>query len=136
MTGRSVARIERAKRDAAILESLAQGRTQRQAADEHGVSKTTVHRALANMQDTLPEQSLARDLMMARFAAYRAHLWPLLAHDPVRTVPRLLEVDQLEARTRGLFDARRDEGTAEAAGMLAQLVQGIEAQHGLREVAR
>ena len=122
MTGRSAARVERARRDAAILESLAQGRTHRQAAEEHGVSKATVTRVLANMQDTLPEQSLARDLMMARFATYRAHLWPLLAEDPVRTVPRLLEVDQLEARTRGLFDQQQGDGTAEVPGMLALLI--------------
>lgn len=130
MTGRSAARVERARRDAAILESLAQGRTHRQAAEEHGVSKATVTRVLANMQDTLPEQSLARDLMMARFATYRAHLWPLLAQDPVRTVPRLLEVDQLEARTRGLFDQQRDDGTAEAKGLLFQLTTSLRAQHG------
>lgn len=117
-----MARIERAKRDAAILEALAQGRTQRQAADEHGVSKTTVHRVLTNMQETLPEQAVARDLMMSRFATYRAHLWPLLEQDPVRTVPRLLEVDQLEARTRGMFDPQQGEGTAEVSGMLAMLI--------------
>ena len=117
-----MARIERAKRDAAILETLAQGRTQRQAADEHGVSKTTVHRVLTNMQETLPEQAVARDLMMSRFATYRAHLWPLLEQDPVRTVPRLLEVDQLEARTRGMFDPQQGEGTAEVSGMLAMLI--------------
>jgi len=122
VSGRSVARIERARRDAAILESLAQGSTQRQAADEHGVSKTTVQRVLSNMQETLPEQVVARDLMMSRFAAYRAHLWPLLAEDPVRTVPRLLEVDQLEARTRGLFDQHGENGTAEVSGMLAMLI--------------
>ncbi|MGP5033829.1 helix-turn-helix domain-containing protein [Brachybacterium alimentarium] len=122
MTGRSMARIERAKRDAAILEALAQGRTQRQAADEHGVSKTTVHRVLTNMQETLPEQAVARDLMMSRFATYRAHLWPLLEQDPVRTVPRLLEVDQLEARTRGMFEPQQGEGTAEVSGMLAMLI--------------
>ena len=117
-----MARIERAKRDAAILEALAQGRTQRQAADEHGVSKTTVHRVLSNMQETLPEQAVARDLMMSRFATYRAHLWPLLEQDPVRTVPRLLEVDQLEARTRGMFEPQQGEGTAEVSGMLAMLI--------------
>ncbi|ACU85513.1 hypothetical protein CIK73_01465 [Brachybacterium alimentarium] len=117
-----MARIERAKRDAAILEALAQGRTQRQAADEHGVSKTTVHRVLTNMQETLPEQAVARDLMMSRFATYRAHLWPLLEQDPVRTVPRLLEVDQLEARTRGMFEPQQGEGTAEVSGMLAMLI--------------
>lgn len=122
MTGRSVTRIERAKRDAAILETLAQGRTQRAAADEHGVSKTTVQRVLSSMQETLPEQTVARDLMMSRFATYRAHLWPLLAEDPVRTVPRLLEVDQLEARTRGLFDQQQGDGTAEVSGMLALLI--------------
>lgn len=122
MTGRSVTRIERAKRDAAILETLAQGRTQRAAADEHGVSKTTVQRVLSSMQETLPEQTVARDLMMSRFATYRAHLWPLLAEDPVRTVPRLLEVDQLEARTRGLFDQQQGDGTAEVPGMLALLI--------------
>ena len=71
------------------------------------MSKTTVQRVLSNMQETLPEQVVARDLMMSRFAEYRAHLWPLLADDPVRTVPRLLEVDQLEARTRGLFDQQQ-----------------------------
>lgn len=130
MTGRSAARVERARRDAAILESLAQGRTHRQAAEQHGVSKATVTRVLANMQDTLPEQSLARDLMMARFATYRAHLWPLLAQDPMRAVPRLLEVDQLEARTRGLFDQQRDDGTAEAKGLLFQLTTSLRAQHG------
>ena len=117
-----MARIERAKRDAAILEALAQGRTQRQAADEHGVSKTTVHRVLTNMQETLPEQAVARDLMMSRFATYRAHLWPLLEQDPVRTVPRLLEVDQLEARTRGMFEPQQGEGTAEVSGILAMLI--------------
>lgn len=122
MTGRSVTRIERAKRDAAILETLAQGRTQREAADEHGVSKTTVQRVLSSMQETLPAQSVARDLMMSRFATYRAHLWPLLAEDPVRTVPRLLEVDQLEARTRGLFDQQQGNGTVEVSGMLAMLI--------------
>ncbi|WME24455.1 hypothetical protein [Brachybacterium sp. GU-2] len=94
------------------------------------MSKATVTRALANMQDTLPEQSLSRDLMMARFATYRAHLWPLLAQDPVRTVPRLLEVDQLEARTRGLFDQQRDDGTTEAKGLLFQLTTSLRAQHG------
>ncbi|WP_245850997.1 helix-turn-helix domain-containing protein [Brachybacterium vulturis] len=122
MTGRSVARIERAKRDAAILESLAQGRTQREAAERHGVSKTTVQRVLSTMQETLPEQTVARDLMMSRFATYRAHLWPLLEQDPVRTVPRLLEVDQLEARTRGLMDPQQGNGTAEVQGMLAMLI--------------
>lgn len=122
MTGRSVARIERAKRDAAILESLAQGLTHRQAAEQHGVAKATVTRVLANMQESLPEQAVARDLMMSRFATYRAHLWPLLEQDPMRTVPRLLEVDQLEARTRGLMDPQQGNGTAEVSGMLAMLI--------------
>lgn len=60
--------------------------------------------------------------MMARFATHWAHLWPLPAEDTVRRVPHLLEVDQLKARTRGLFEARREDGTAEVSGMLAMLI--------------
>ena len=122
MTGRSVTRIERAKRDAAILESLAQGRTQRQAADEHGVSKTTVVRVLDNMRRDLPGQDVARDTMLARFATYRDRLWPLLEEDPARGVKSLLAVDEQEARVRGLYDPQQHNGTAEVSGMLAMLI--------------
>lgn len=130
MTGRSVARIERAKRDAAILESLAQGRTQREAADEHGVSKTTVVRVLENMRRDLPGQDVARDTMLARFATYRARLWPVLDEDPVRGVKGLLSVDEQEARLRGLYDQQQGNGTAEVAGMLDMLIHGMEAEYG------
>lgn len=122
MSGRTVARVERARRDAAILESIARGATLQAAADEHAVSKTTAHRVLSNMRETLPEQSVARDMMMSRFATYRARLWPVLDQDPVKGVRALLDVDTLEARTRGLFDHHGENGTAEVSGMLALLI--------------
>lgn len=122
MSGRTVARVERARRDAAILESIARGATLQAAADEHAVSKTTAHRVLSNLRETLPEQAVARDLMMSRFSTYRERLWPVLEQDPVKGVRALLEVDTLEARTRGLFDQTQGNGTVEVSGMLAMLI--------------
>lgn len=50
-------------------------------------------------------------------------VWPVLDEDPVRGVKALLEVDTLEARSRGLFDQAQPDGTAEVRGMLGLLIQ-------------
>ncbi|WP_010534675.1 helix-turn-helix domain-containing protein [Brachybacterium squillarum] len=118
-------RAEREQRDARIVQSLAAGATIRQAADTHGVSRMTAHRALENAKGVLPEAQHARDLMLARFQMYRLRLFPLLSTDPVRAVPRLLEVDTTEAKMRGYFEPDRDDGTAEASGMLAGFIAGL-----------
>jgi hypothetical protein len=124
------ARAQREERDAQILRSLAAGATLREAGAAHGVSKSTVHRVLENAQATLPEARYARDLMIARFQEYRQHLAPVLAKDPIKAVPRLLEVDVTEAKMRGLFEPERRDGTAEAQGMLASFVAGLREQRG------
>lgn len=119
---RASARAQREERDARIVHALAAGLTIRQAAELHGVSKSTAHRALDNAKAVLPEAQHARDLMLSRFQVYRSKLWPLLKSEPVKAVPRLLEVDTTEARMRGFFEPDRQDGTAEASSMLAMLV--------------
>lgn len=116
------ARAQREERDAKIVHALAAGLTVRQAAELHGVSKSTAHRALENAKAVLPEAQHARDLMLARFQVYRSKLWPLLKLEPAKAVPRLLEVDTTEARMRGFFEPERQDHTAEVTGMLAMLI--------------
>lgn len=127
---RASARAQREERDARIINALAAGATVRQAADMHGVSKSTAHRALDNAKGVLPEAQHARDLMLARFQVYRTRLFPVLRTDPVKAVPRLLEVDNTEARMRGFFEPGQQNGTAEVSGLLDQLIHGMEAEHG------
>lgn len=130
---RASVRAQREERDARIVHALAAGLTVRQAAELHGVSKSTAHRALENAKGVLPEAQHARDLMLARFQLYRTKLFPVLKSDPVKAVPRLLEVDNTEARMRGFFEPDRKDGTAEVTGMLAMLIHGIEQEHGGQE---
>lgn len=119
---RASARAQREQRDARILAALASGATVRQAAEAHGVSKSTAHRVLENAKGTLPEAKYARDLMLVRFQQYRLRLAPYLASEPLRAVPKLLEVDLAEAKMRGILEPQRSDGTAEVAGMLAMLI--------------
>lgn len=119
---KATARAQREERDARIINALATGATLRQAAELNGVSKSTAHRALDNAKGVLPEAQHARDLMLARFQMYRTKLFPLLRTDPVKAVPRLLEVDNTEARMRGFFEPEQQNGTAEVSGMLAVLI--------------
>lgn len=119
---RAATRAQREERDARIVQTLAMGATIRKAADMHGVSKSTVHRALEDAKSVLPESKNARELMLARFQMYRLRLAPLLAQDPLRAVPRLLDVDTAEAKMRGFFQVQQSDGTAEVAGMLALLI--------------
>lgn len=122
MTARASTRARREERDAKIVQTIAAGATLQRAADLHGVSKSTAKRALDDAKAVLPEARHARDLMLARFQMYRRALSPLLANDPAKAVPRLLEVDTTEARMRGFFEPERSNGTAEVSGMLAVLI--------------
>lgn len=120
---RAATKAQREERDVKIIRSIAAGMTVQKAADAHGVSKTTAHRALQNAKAVLPESKHARDLMLARFEVYRLALAPKLKNDPIKAVPRLLEVDTLEAKMRGFFTPQMPDGVSEVSGMLSMLIQ-------------
>lgn len=123
-TRRSIAREDR---DLQVYQLAASGLSYAKIAQRIGLSKTQVHR-IVNKQATLHrDESLkvARDLILHRGQMV------VTAHMPTIKDPRSAEVilraNDQQAKLLGLYTPQQGAGVAEAASMLSQLIDGLEA---------
>lgn len=126
--------IPREERDQRIYSLAASGLTQRQIAQQLGVSKTTVHKAIQAQAQQHKEESLAYALEMILKRGQlivTAHMKKVA--DP-RSADVILRASEQQAKLLGLYTPQQGSGTAEAASMIAQLIQRDEARpHDSRE---
>ena len=119
--------IPREERDQQIYALAASGLTVRQIATQVGASKTTVHRAITAQAQLHQDETLnvARDLILKRGQLIvTAHMKKV--SDP-RSADIILRASEQQAKLLGLYTPQQGAGVAEAASMLAQLIQRDEA---------
>lgn len=115
--------ISREDRDQQIYALAASGLTEREIAVKVGASKTTVHRAIEQQASKHQDETLAlaRDMILKRGQIIvRTHMAKVA--DP-RSADVILRASEQQAKLLGLYTPQQGAGVAEAASMLAQLIQ-------------
>lgn len=119
--------IPREERDQQIYALAASGLTYREIATQTGASKSTVARAVQAQSKLHQDESLAyaRDMILKRGQLIvRKHMAKV--GDP-RSADVILRASEQQAKLLGLYTPQQGAGVAEAASMLAQLIQRDEA---------
>lgn len=119
--------IAREARDQRIYQLAASGLTYSEIAQQIGLSKARVGQIIKAQaaQQTEESMKIGRELALQRdMLIVRKHMANLGDHRSARIV---LDANEQIARLLGLYTPQQGAGTAEAASLLDQLVNGLEA---------
>lgn len=122
--------IELEARDQRIYALAASGLSYAEVAQREKLSKARVGQIIQVQAQEHKDENLkmARDMILQRGQLIvRKHMGKL---DNVKSADLILRVNEQQARLLGLYTPQQGAGVAEAASMLASLVDGLEVEHG------